>query len=220
MSDAPGENEPLSYAHVAPKLTTKVRPSVLMVPNLAAVMTIFLKLTGSESPFDVISTAVFSGISTQHFWEGMLTAPFLLSIPLVLWTGRLCLRPHVRKTERIIASCVSITAGAMTVLAIGYCGYLSIGNSRFAVPMAIASMAVVVLAVSLWKLMPFVETYVPAFFAMTGAFATNTLLTVLVVTQHSAWRFGSIFDLTVAIAQFIAMIVLVRQCQIAMKGSV
>jgi hypothetical protein len=213
--------EPISYARAGVQIAVDVRPAALLVPNIAAIATIFLKLTETESPFDAIISAVrTSRWNVHNFWDGMLTAPFLLSIPLAFWTARLCKNPFTGRTERIIAWCISASSMVMTLLAIAYGTVMSVTTGRFVAATIVSIIALTVLGLSLLRLQRLFSTYVPVLIGMTGSFAINTLLTILIVMTHSGWRVATFIDLALATAQLAAMAVLVRKYRRAMDDPI
>jgi hypothetical protein len=216
MSEPPRDVEPISYARPSFQIAVDVRPAALLAVNLAAIVTLFLRLTNTQSPLAALVASLREGPpNAARFWDSMLTAPFLLSIPLALWTARLCLRPMVGPSERIVAWCITGVSMTMTLFAVGYCTVLSITSGRFFAATVVSYIALSVLGLALVRLRWLFATYVPVLVAMTGSFAINTILTVLVVLTHSPWRVGSMVDLLVALAQFVAMMILVQQYRTA-----
>jgi hypothetical protein len=211
----------LNYAGEASAvgLSAAVRATPLVIPNLIAVCLLFMPLHSGGPPVDsVINYARLlvrlrgqpGGGAT---WEALITGPFLLAIPLGVWTLRLAVAPRPRDVERTIAWSLTLTSIVMTLLCVAYCAWL--GQRRFILPIA-ATLAVLGLAVAcLSRLWPIRRAWPVALLAMTAAWAANTTLTSLVVVSHQTWRAGSVIGLLVVIAQLGMMIV----CVVRWRGA-
>jgi hypothetical protein len=131
----------------------------------------------------------------------MITGPFLLAIPLALWTVRLSLAPRPRAAERAVAWSVTLASMTMTILCMGYC--LATGPRRFWVPIvvAIAVLGVASSGVSaLWRMR---RAWPTPLIAMTGAWAVNATLTMAVLRTHAPWSVGIVAGLLAIVLQLI-----------------
>ena len=184
-----------------------VRPVALLLPNLAAIAVCFLPINGDDPPIGPILEYIgrFTGSrGHSNIWEAFITGPFLLSIPLAIWTIRLCIRPRIRRRESIIAWAMTTTALTMTLIAAGYTTLLIARYRRFAVAV-LASLAILVAgAMAVWRLRAWKFAYPPALLAMTAVYAANVVLTILVVTSHAPWQSGSIGGAIVVAGQVLA----------------
>src|SRR5689334_6779278 len=87
----------LAYAQGSRAAMIDIRPHALLIPNLAAVVVCFLPISYGESPIGPIVSYVrhfFGSTGRSDIWETFITGPFLLSIPLAIWTIRLCVQPR------------------------------------------------------------------------------------------------------------------------------
>ena len=208
-SDLTPAAAPLGYAGSSSTgaLPQHIRATPLLVPNLLALLVLFLPLLSGETPLAPVERYAGELISKRaqpqnHVkWDALITGPFLLAIPLALWTIRLCLAPRARAAERAVAWSVTLVSITMTILCMGYC--LATGPRRFWLPMLIA---IVVLGASscgvaaLWRLR---RAWPTALIAMTGAWATNATLTISILRTHAPWTAGVVAGLLAIVAQFI-----------------
>src|SRR5215207_5313051 len=128
--------------------------------------------------------------------EALITGPFLLAIPLALWTVRLALAPRPRPAEQWVAWSMTLASMTMTMLCLVYCTFG--GNFRRFAPAILVTLIVIACSATavtmLWRLR---RAWPLALLAMTAAWAANTTLTMLVVLSHAPWRGGIIFGLLV-----------------------
>jgi hypothetical protein len=194
----------LAYAQGPDGLQSAVPPIALLLPNFAAIVVLFLPISGNDPPIEpIVSYArhLMGNGGRSNIWEAFITGPFLLAIPLALWTIRLSIHPRARRLESIAAWSMAGSALAMTLLACGYALALS-GKTRGFIAAVAAAMAILIAgAIALWTLRHFLLAYPPALLAMTAVYAANTTLTVLVVRTHSPWQVGSWMGTIVVIGQ-------------------
>jgi hypothetical protein len=197
----------LAYAQGPDGSQSAAPPIALLLPNAAAIFVLFLPISGNDPPIEpIVSYArhVMGSGGRSNIWEAFITGPFLLAIPLALWTIRLSIRPHARRLESIAAWSMAGSALAMTLLACGYALSLS-GKIRGFIAAVAAAMAILIAgAIALWMLRHLLLAYPPALLAMTAVYAANTTLTVLVVRTHNPWQVGSWMGMIVVIAQIAA----------------
>ena len=197
----------LAYAQGARGLQSAVPPIALLLPNAAAIFVLFLPISGNDPPIEpIVSYArhLMGSAGRSNIWEAFITGPFLLAIPLALWTIRLSIRPRARRLESIAAWSMAGSALAMTLLACGY-AILHSGRTRAFIPAVAAAMVILLAgAIAIWTLRHFLLAYPPALLAMTAVYAANTTLTVLVVRTHSPWQVGSGMGAIVVIGQIAA----------------
>src|SRR5688500_17264784 len=72
-------------------IPANLRASPLLLPNVLAAAVLFLHLHGSDAPIEPIIDYARQLLrlgppSATSTWEAMITGPFLLAIPLALWT--------------------------------------------------------------------------------------------------------------------------------------
>jgi hypothetical protein len=133
-------------------------------------------------------------------WDAMLCAPFLLGIPLALWTLRLAIRPTPSKFERSAAWAASCASIAVTLILLIYAAYAR----RFMFAATASVVLLFICALVIWSVRDLSSTYLPSLLAVTAAHAVNTLLTMLVIVSHSEWNFAIVFTLLVVASQIIA----------------
>jgi hypothetical protein len=207
----------LGYAREASNAATPVgvRPTALAVPNLIAVSVLFMPMHGGGAPIEsVVAYAELlmrlrAAPGDPPTWEALITGPFLLAIPLAVWTIRLAVAPRPRGAERAIAWSLTLTSLTMTLLCVAYCA--SLGQRRFVLPVAATLVVLGVGAACLAMLWPLRRAWPAPLLAMTTAWAANTTLTALVVVSHQPWRAGSVVGLLVVLAQLVLMIVCARR---------
>jgi hypothetical protein len=214
MSDPIERETPISYAQLGEPLIL-AKPFVMLPGNLAAIVMIFVKLTQTQSPFDVlvafVRNASRGNVSSGEFWDAIITSPFLLSIPLAAWTVRLCFNPIAGKSERAVVSSLSVASMTMTLLAAGYCVVHLFKEPRFIVPGLGSLVVLAIFLLMLWKVSGLRSTYLPALVVITGAFATNLLLTVLLVLTNPSWASGLMIGLLIGVTQLLATGFMVRK---------
>jgi len=206
----------LGYAHdpsAPPALPAAVSAWPLLVPNVIAIVVLFLPLHSSSPPIGPVAdyareTFRTHGHAAGHFrWDALITGPFLLAIPLALWTARLSFAPRPRAIERIIAWSLTLASLLMTLLCLGYC--VATGPGRFGPAVAATSVILACGASGVLLLWRVRRAWPAALLAMTAAWAANTTLTTFVVLSHAPWRFGIVLGLLVVAAQLIIGIVCV-----------
>jgi hypothetical protein len=209
--DAPDAT--LAYAHgPAHAAVLRVRPFALLVPNLLAVVVLFLPISGNDGPLGPIMEYVRRHVLKENIrsdiWEAFITGPFLLALPLALWTIRLCIRAAANRREVIAAWGITLTALAMTLFATGYVTYL-IPKMHGFVRAASATVAILAAgAAALWCLRSTLFAYPAALLGMTIVYCADVTLTIFVVLAHSPWQTGSVLGLIVVAAQLAALIFL------------
>jgi hypothetical protein len=199
-----------------------IRPHALLIPNLAAVVVCFLPISYGESPIGPIVSYVghyFGRTGHWDIWEAFITGPFLLSIPLAIWTIRLCVQPRSTRREAIVAWSITLTALTMTLLACGYAAVVGGKHPLFLVAVLAALAILVAAAVAVWTLRIARSAYPPALLAMTAVYAANATLTLLIVLTHSPLESGSVAGTIVVVAQLIALAVLYRGWRDAGAGA-
>jgi hypothetical protein len=206
QSSAP---QPIAYAQPvdAAVVSESIRPVALLAGNVLAVLLPFVKFTPSESPFDVIVEYAGHfpghGVRSVHFWDAMITAPFLLAFPLAVWTLRLCIFPRPSRATRGAAWGVTCSSAAITAVVVGYCAMQLSAKPQF-VPAFVTTLAILILTViAVWSLRRSMYSYAPPLLAMTGAFAANAAMTVLVVVSHQTWAVGTVVGAIVVAFQLI-----------------
>src|SRR5947208_3140222 len=110
MNDLPPPDLPtVSYARPLAEGAgfMPVRPTWLIVPHLLAVGLMFVRLA-SDSPMEMLRrfvlTAIHTGAGPPHLlWDAMLVGPFLMALPLAVWTIRLMFPPPPSRGERAAA---------------------------------------------------------------------------------------------------------------------
>jgi hypothetical protein len=211
---------PLGYADgsSAAALPAHVRATPLLAPNLIALLVLFLPQLDGKSPLGPVFQYATQLIRTRGqpssnvTWEAMITGPFLLAVPLALWTLRLSLAPRPRPAERAIAWSVTLASSAMTILCLGYC--TALGPRRFWAPIV---MAILVLAAAscgvaaLWQLR---RAWPTALIAMTGAWAVNATLAICVLLTHARWTVGIEAGLLAIVLQLIIGFACVRRWRV------
>src|SRR5262249_53365927 len=109
MSEADEVEVPtLGYAQGSRGSYSDVRPLALLLPNLLALVVPFLSVSGDDPPIGPIldyARHLFrpGSRSPVDIWEAFITGPFLLAIPLAIWTVRLSIQPRARRMESIAA---------------------------------------------------------------------------------------------------------------------
>src|SRR5689334_8192773 len=123
-AESPPGGSPLAYAHGAPLPLANVRPLLLLLPNLLAVVVLFLPISYDDPPIKPILQYAERHVLKQNvrsdIWEAFITGPFLLAVPLAAWTIRLSIAPRAGRRESIIAWSITITSLTMTLLAMCY----------------------------------------------------------------------------------------------------
>ena len=206
---------PLGYAESpsSAALPSHVRAWPLVVPNLMALGLLIIPVASEyvvRPPFRYAA----EWIRTRHYpdsattWDAMVTAPFLLAIPLALWTVRLSARPRPRPIERIIAWSMTIVSLAMTLLCIGYCVWLGVGRFRLAL---IVSIVVLILSATEMMMLPMRRAWPGALLAMTLTWASNASLVACVLLSYSELSGGIAACFLTAAAQLIVGAVCVRR---------
>jgi hypothetical protein len=205
--DLPPPPQVVAYAQPVDgaAVSEPIRPLALLAGNVLAVVLPFVKFTQSESPFDVIVGYArnFSsrGVRAPQLWDAMITAPFLLALPLAGWTVRLCRLPRASRAQRGVAWGVTCSSAAVTAVVTGYCGTQLWQHPRF-VPAFLTTLTILALtAVAVRSLRRVMWSYAPALLAMTGASAANTAMTVLVVVSHQRWNAGTVIGAAVVLLQ-------------------
>jgi len=209
--DAPGAT--LAYAQVpANAAALRVRPFALLLPNLLAVVVLFLPMSSNDAPIGPIVEYVRHHVFKQNIrsdiWEAFITGPFLLAIPLAAWTIRLCIRPATSRREVITAWAITLTALAMTFFATAYVIYLIPKMHGFVWAASATAVILAAGAAALWFLRSMILAYPAALLAMTLVYCADVTLTILVVLVHTRWQTGSVLGLIVVGAQLVAMIFL------------
>src|SRR3954469_25023369 len=117
---------PIAYAQGATFQRAVVRPTWLVIPNLLAVSFLFLPYIGDTVFDELIKFAqhLFPAVRGHELWDAMICAPFVLSIPLALWTMRLAIRPTPKKFERSIAWAASCASIAVTLITFAYAAFI------------------------------------------------------------------------------------------------
>jgi hypothetical protein len=202
---------PLGYAGgVATADSFTRRPWALVLPNLIAIAVLFLPVTETEPPIRPLARyagALFHRqVQSTNVAEALLTAPFLLPIPLAVWTIRLAITARSRWWERLAAWCATATAVGMTLIACAYCLYLSIRRQPwFLLAVGVALPLLVASAVTVRRSWRAGARSQAALFAATLAYATNTIMTVFIVRAHFQWAAGSVLGAVVSAAQLAAV---------------
>jgi len=213
----PPPPSPLGYAERSSTgaLPANLRAVALLVPNVLAVMVLFLPMRGGSAPIDAIVDYVRELIRSGRqprgsmTWDALVTGPFLLAIPLALWTIRLSIAPRPRVAERAIAWSMTLASLCMTMLCIGYCIVLDAYRFWPAAGAAIVVLALASIAVAmLWRLR---NAWPTALLAMTGAWAANTTLTMFVVLSRTPLQFGAAMGLSVVVLQIAIGAICVRR---------
>jgi hypothetical protein len=135
----------------------------------------------------------------------MITGPFLLAIPLAVWTLRLTVAPRPHAAERAVAWSLTLTSLVMTLLCMGYC--LSLRQPRFILPIAVTLVVIGMVAACVLWLWRMRRAWPPALLGMTGAWAANTTLTSLVLLSRLQSQVGIVVALLVVLAQLALLVV-------------
>jgi len=208
---------PLGYAESASTATLPqhIRATPLLAPNLLALLVLFLPLLSGETPLAPVERYVRELVRTRAQphgsvrWEAMITGPFLLAIPLALWTIRLSRAPRPRAAERAAAWSVTLASITMTILCMGYC--MAGSSRRFWLSILITMVVLGAAAwgvAALWRLR---RAWPTALIAMTGAWAVNAILTMSILLTHAPWSVGIVAALLAIAAQIIVGIVCVSR---------
>ena len=204
---------PLGYAESASPaaLPSQIRAWPLLVPNVMTLSILFLPLVNGEGPIAPVFRYVAYWFRNHRYppsgftWEAMITAPFLLAIPLALWTIRLSLAPRPRRIERIIAWSITLVSLTMTLLCCAYC--LVLGPRRFGIPVLASVFVLAISATGLSLLRHLRHAWPVALLAMTAAWALNATLTLLVLLSHTKWVAGMVAIAITVLAQIIVGII-------------
>jgi hypothetical protein len=209
VSDAPDPASiPIAYAQGPAEVRRAVpRPTWLVLPNVLAMSFLFQHYVDDTIMQSLLGFArnLFPSTRGHELWDAMLCAPFLLSIPLALWTIRLAIWPTPRKLERSIAWAISCASVGVTLIMIAYAGFVKMFQ-----PAAVAVVVFIIVSVwVIWTTRHWMTSYLPALLAMTAAHVANTLLTMLVVLSHSERNLSVEFTLLVVAAQITASAILI-----------
>jgi hypothetical protein len=200
------DDSTISYARPVGGVTTMpVRPTWLIVPHVLALALIFVPFA-NDSPLQVLTRFVQGfrrGGPPFLFWDAMVTGPFLLALPLAVWTVRLMFPPPPSRGERGAAWAVVCAMLAPLLLVMGF---VLTRFPQFVIALTGTVVVLIVGAAYVASLRRLAWSYVPALAAMSFAYLANTVLVVLIVLGRGPVGgplAGAIFILLEAIALLI-----------------
>src|SRR4051812_39667056 len=158
-----------------------VRPTLLIVPHVLAMGLMFMRFA-TDSPLEVLRKFVLGlfnrGGPPFLLWDAMLVGPFLMALPLAVWTIRLMFPPPPSRGERAAAWSVAAAMLAPLLLVLGY---ITTRLPTFVIGFAGGIAALAVGAAYVASLRRLMWSYVPALAALSIVYVANVTLTVLIV---------------------------------------
>jgi hypothetical protein len=192
----------ISYAAPATPPGIRIRPLWLLIPNLLAVVPLFLSFTNDDSLLEIVIRGMKQLTRFAYDIDSIGIGGLFAAIPTALWTIALMKNPHRPRWEILTAWAIAFCALLLLTFICGYCLTSRGAPTAYRVAVVVSLSILLVTVICAWSIHELRSEYPPALLTLTGIYNANMmLLLVISMARKGSLLSGPIIGAVVIILQ-------------------